>query len=83
MRMHLWSVKKGLPAMTPASIVIEVATAVTASARVYVNVPVSVPAMTSEDTIREIPIAIRSTTIQTSVTRVMTVNKLSALLIQV
>jgi len=86
MRMHLEGVKNGLPAMTPPVIVVEVALATSPIIRVAMAtsptdiVEVAVVTMTSIPVVKAV--AIRSAPIPTTVTRVVTVNKLFTLLIE-
>src|SRR5215216_326427 len=69
-----------LSPMTPGSIVIEIA--ITTAASATKDVSVAVASITSEDSNRQSSTTIRSPTIQTTVTRVVAVNKLSTLLIE-
>jgi hypothetical protein len=84
--MHLEGVKNGLSAMTPPMIVVEVALATSPIIRVTmatsptVIVKVAIVTMTSIPVVKAV--AIRSAPIQTTVTRVVTVNKLFTLLIE-
>jgi len=68
-----------LPVATPVSIVAEITVAITTSV-IDVIVAVTVAPVASED-VCESRITIGSTTIHTTVTRIMTVNELFALLI--
>src|ERR1700752_53230 len=74
---NLWTSVLSIPA--PASVVFPITTSVTASAADRVEITIAVAAMASED-IGETAISIWSSTVPTSITRVMAVNKLLALI---
>ena len=80
MRMHLEGVKKGLPAVTPRSIMTVVSIVVPVSATD--GVVVAVPAMASEDVARPPVATVRSAAIPATITCIVAVNKLGALFIK-
>jgi hypothetical protein len=80
--MALEGVKKGLRPSTPNRIEITISIATTSNDSIEVAIPVAIPATASENAIAQAYISIRSASVQAAIARVMTVNKLSALLIQ-
>lgn len=96
MRMHLEGVKNALPASAPATIIVPIPVAMTAPAfepigsvkavapvEAVASVEVAVAAMAPENVAKAVtPIPIRSAAIPATITRVVTVNKLFTLLIE-
>ena len=84
MRMRLEGVKKGLvPSSTPVAVPVPVTISIPIAAATCDSIPVAiavaVPAVAPENAIRETCPAVRSAAVPTSITGVVTVNKLPAL----